>query len=105
MGHRVQSYDESLRASIENAPQFSPTQGAGELGYLDTNSISHWLKGAGGGGRGFVGIGMDIFPSTSGLLQQPGKQMQTLAVESQPVPTEMVTREGVLTAPLHYLAL
>lgn len=49
MGHRVQSYDESLRASIENAPQFSPTQGAGELGYLDTNSISHWLKGAGGG--------------------------------------------------------
>lgn len=57
------------------------------------------------GGRGFVGIGMDIFPSTSGLLQQPGKQMQTLAVESQPVPTEMVSREGVLTAPLHYLAL
>lgn len=32
--------------SLENAPQFSPTQGAGKLWYLYTNSISHWLKAA-----------------------------------------------------------
>ena len=46
MDHRSTVLLGVSEASLENAPQFSATQGAGELWCLNTNSISHWLKAA-----------------------------------------------------------